>query len=113
MTLWVLDHDNTTSMTRHADKDPTILTLKYRTSYATPRLTLSIRHFFFAGEMLGPVLVSVHNIGFYQRLMSDLRRAIGAGSFDEFVRSDPRCRFGPSSGVIEMVRAEKSDESIQ
>ena len=39
----------------------------------------AIRHFFFAGEMLGPVLASVHNIRFYQRLMSDLRRAIGEG----------------------------------
>ncbi|MEO6435841.1 MAG: tRNA guanosine(34) transglycosylase Tgt, partial [Tepidisphaeraceae bacterium] len=44
----------------------------------------AIRHFFFAGEMLGPVLASVHNVRFYQRLMSDLRRAIGEGTFDAF-----------------------------
>lgn len=56
----------------------------------------AIRHFFFAGEMLGPILVSLHNIRFYQRLMSDIRRAIGAGTFDEFCRSDPRCRLGPT-----------------
>jgi queuine tRNA-ribosyltransferase len=73
----------------------------------------AIRHFFFAREMLGPVLVSVHNIGFYQRLMSDLRRAIGDGSFDEFVSSDPRCRLGPSSGVTETGRGEEPGESIQ
>ena len=30
----------------------------------------AIRHYFFAGEMLGPVLVSLHNIRFYQRLMA-------------------------------------------
>jgi len=56
----------------------------------------AIRHFFFAGEMLGPILVSLHNIRFYQRLMSDIRRAIGAGWFDEFRQTDPRCRLGPA-----------------
>ena len=55
----------------------------------------AIRHFFFAGEMLGPILASVHNIRFYQRLMSDLRRAISSGSLAEFQRVDPRCRLGP------------------
>jgi len=33
-----------------------------------------IRHYFFAGEMLGPILASVHNIRFYQRLMEDILR---------------------------------------
>jgi queuine tRNA-ribosyltransferase len=56
----------------------------------------AIRHFFFAGEMLGPILVSVHNVRFYQRLMADIRRSIGDGSFDTFARTDPRCWLGPS-----------------
>ena len=56
----------------------------------------AIRHFFFAAEMLGPILVSVHNIRFYQRLMEDIRRAIGAGRFGEFRRNDPRCLLGPA-----------------
>jgi queuine tRNA-ribosyltransferase len=56
----------------------------------------AIRHFFFAGEMLGPVLVSVHNIRFYQRLMADIRRSIAEGTFGSFVSGDPRCRLGPS-----------------
>ncbi|MDP9175587.1 MAG: tRNA guanosine(34) transglycosylase Tgt [Planctomycetota bacterium] len=56
----------------------------------------AIRHFFFAGEMLGPVLVSVHNIRFYQRLMADLRLAIVEGTFEAFCRLDPRCQLGPS-----------------
>ena len=56
----------------------------------------AIRHFFFAAEMLGPVLVSVHNMRFYQRFMADIRRAIGAGGFHDFVRRDPRCLLGPS-----------------
>ncbi len=56
----------------------------------------AIRHFFFAGEMLGPVLVSVHNMRFYQRLMADIRRSIGEGSFESFRAGDPRCRLGPA-----------------
>jgi queuine tRNA-ribosyltransferase len=55
----------------------------------------AIRHFFFAGEMLGPMLVSLHNLRFYQRLMSDIRRAIERGEFGAFVQSDPRARLGP------------------
>jgi queuine tRNA-ribosyltransferase len=54
----------------------------------------AIRHFFFAGEMLGPILVSVHNIRFYQRLMADIRQAIGQGRFDDFRRTDPRRLLG-------------------
>jgi queuine tRNA-ribosyltransferase len=55
----------------------------------------AIRHFFFAAEMLGPVLVSVHNIRFYQRLMADARRSIAEGNFERFQRTDPRCSLGP------------------
>ena len=59
----------------------------------------AIRHFFFAAEMLGPVLVSVHNIRFYQRLMADIRRAIGEGRFSQWRQSDPRAALGPAEGV--------------
>ncbi len=41
----------------------------------------AIRHFFNVGEMLGPILLSLHNITFYQRLMSEIRRRIGDRSF--------------------------------
>jgi queuine tRNA-ribosyltransferase len=57
----------------------------------------AIRHFFFAGEMLGPVLVSVHNMRFYQRLMADVRLAIEEGRFAQFRGADLRCRLAPSS----------------
>ena len=56
----------------------------------------AIRHFFFAGEMLGPVLVSVHNIRFYQRLMADVRQSIRDGRFEQFRKTDPRCLLGPA-----------------
>ncbi|MDB5327787.1 MAG: queuine tRNA-ribosyltransferase [Phycisphaerales bacterium] len=55
----------------------------------------AIRHFFFASEMLGPMLVSLHNTRFYQRLMADIRGAIQAGTFADFVANDPRSRQGP------------------
>lgn len=58
----------------------------------------AIRHFFFAGEMLGPILVSVHNVRFYQRLMADMRRAIELGTFEAFRANDPRCVIGPAAG---------------
>jgi queuine tRNA-ribosyltransferase len=56
----------------------------------------AIRHFFFAGEMLGPILLSLHNMWFYQRLMTDIRRSIREQTFDEFVKNDPRSRLGPA-----------------
>ena len=43
--------------------------------------TSYIRHLFLAGEMLGPMLASIHNLTFYQRLVSRLRGAIVAGKF--------------------------------
>ena len=58
----------------------------------------AIRHFFFASEMLGPILVSVHNIRFYQRLMADVRQSIREGRFAQFLADDPRCGLGPASG---------------
>ncbi len=35
-----------------------------------------LRHLFMAGEMLGPILVSLHNIAHFQRLMGDIRLAV-------------------------------------
>jgi queuine tRNA-ribosyltransferase len=70
----------------------------------------AIRHFFFAGEMLGPILVSLHNIRFYQRLMADVRWAIGGGDFENFRRTDPRCRLGPAGGQESGVRNPESAE---
>ncbi|MCP4258528.1 MAG: tRNA guanosine(34) transglycosylase Tgt [Planctomycetes bacterium] len=46
----------------------------------------SLRHFFNSGEMLGPILVSLHNITFYQRLMSRIRKAIKSSNFTEWAK---------------------------
>jgi queuine tRNA-ribosyltransferase len=44
-----------------------------------------LRHLFMAQEMLGPVLVSIHNLTYYQRLLSDARAAIAADRFASFL----------------------------
>jgi len=41
----------------------------------------AIRHFFNCGEMLGPILLSLHNLRFYQRLMRTIRRQIDQARF--------------------------------
>ena len=43
-----------------------------------------LRHLFVAGEMLGPVLVSLHNLAYYQQLMRELRLAIRGDRTGEF-----------------------------
>jgi queuine tRNA-ribosyltransferase len=40
-----------------------------------------IRHLFVVGEALGPRLLTLHNVRFYQRLMQGIRAAIGQGEF--------------------------------
>ncbi len=35
-----------------------------------------LRHLFMAGEMLGPILVTLHNLRYFQRFMARIRRAI-------------------------------------
>jgi queuine tRNA-ribosyltransferase len=43
-----------------------------------------LRHLFQAREMLGPILASIHNLTYYQRLMAEARAAIEADCFAEF-----------------------------
>ncbi|MBX3424388.1 MAG: tRNA guanosine(34) transglycosylase Tgt [Pirellulales bacterium] len=43
-----------------------------------------LRHLFQAGEMLGPILASIHNLTYYQRLMAEARAAIEADAYAEF-----------------------------
>jgi queuine tRNA-ribosyltransferase len=44
----------------------------------------AVRHFFNCGEMLGPILTSVHNLRFYQRLMTKIRNTIGKNEFADW-----------------------------
>ncbi len=43
-----------------------------------------IRHLFRAGEMLGPIILSLHNLAYYQRLMRQAREAIANDCFLDF-----------------------------
>lgn len=44
----------------------------------------AIRHFFQVGEMLGPMLVSLHNLRFFTRFFARIRDAIAAGRLGEY-----------------------------
>jgi queuine tRNA-ribosyltransferase len=44
-----------------------------------------LRHLFQANEMLGPMLLSLHNLTYYQRLMESARRAIAEDRWAAFV----------------------------
>ena len=43
-----------------------------------------LHHLFLADEMLGPTLLSLHNVAFYCRLMAEIRQAIRARGFAEY-----------------------------
>ena len=57
-----------------------------------------IRHLFTANEMLGPILLSIHNITYFQRLLADARSAISAGQFEEFCVKKLWAWLGPEEG---------------
>ena len=57
-----------------------------------------IRHLFLAGEMLGPILASIHNLTFYQRLVARLREAIVAGRLAETARELHAAMATPEQG---------------
>ncbi len=58
-----------------------------------------LHHLVRAGEILGAMLMTEHNLAFYQRLMADLRAAIEAGTLSEF-----------ANGFRAQYRREKSGE---
>jgi queuine tRNA-ribosyltransferase len=44
-----------------------------------------LHHLFRCDEMLGPVLLTTHNLHYYQSLMAGLRSAIADGRLDDMV----------------------------
>ena len=46
----------------------------------------ALRHFFNVGEMLGPILLSIHNLRFYQRLMNRIMQALEKGFFERWAK---------------------------
>lgn len=53
----------------------------------------ALRHFFKYNEMLGPILLSLHNLSFYQRLMAQIRQKIETNEFAAWAETElPRYR---------------------
>jgi queuine tRNA-ribosyltransferase len=60
-----------------------------------------LRHLFNADEILGPRLVTYHNLYFYHNLMAATRRAIAEGSFNEFKEDFIKAyKPGPNGGKL-------------
>jgi queuine tRNA-ribosyltransferase len=57
-----------------------------------------LRHLDKCGEMLGPMLATIHNLHYYQDLMRDLRTAIDARRLGDFVAAF-RARMGAEEGA--------------
>jgi queuine tRNA-ribosyltransferase len=55
-----------------------------------------LRHLDKCGEMLGPMLATIHNLHYYQDLMRGLREAIGVRRLGDFVAEFHRLRGGGS-----------------
>jgi queuine tRNA-ribosyltransferase len=53
-----------------------------------------LRHLFQADEMLGPMLVSLHNVSYFMRLMTEIRQAIAGGTLQAYA-ADTLRRLGP------------------
>jgi len=58
--------------------------------------------------MLGPILVSLHNISYYQRLMSRIRTQIENGTFDRWAdafvekhKNEESCKPAIDEGMIQ------------
>jgi len=51
-----------------------------------------LRHLVKCGEILGPRLATIHNLHYYQRLMSDIRTAIATGTLPQMV-ADVRAAY--------------------
>jgi len=48
-----------------------------------------LRHLFSVDEMLGPILVSLHNLRYFQRFMADVRATIATDQWDDLLRRYP------------------------
>ncbi|MBO9726477.1 MAG: tRNA guanosine(34) transglycosylase Tgt [Novosphingobium sp.] len=57
-----------------------------------------LHHLVRSGEILGSMLMTEHNISFYQQLMQGMRDAIAAGAFAQFAADFRRDYFGGRDG---------------
>lgn len=66
-------------------RDPRPLQANLATAYAHLSRAY-LRHLFQAGEMMGPILLSLHNLAYYQQLMRQAQDAISEDCFMDFYR---------------------------
>ena len=53
-----------------------------------------LNHLVRAGEMLGPILLTLHNLHYYQDLMADLRKAIAEGRLERYAAAFEQAQVG-------------------
>lgn len=70
---------------RHAD-DPRPLDERLDCPASRDYSRAYLHHLIKNGEILGMMLLTWHNVAYYQKLMADMRAAIGAGEFSAFMR---------------------------
>jgi queuine tRNA-ribosyltransferase len=59
-----------------------------------------LHHLFRAGEILGPMLLTWHNLTYYQSLMRGMREAIAAGRLAEYAAA-ARAGWDPSADLVQ------------
>ena len=69
-----------------------------------------LRHLFMAEEMLGPILVSAHNIRHFQRFLLDIRHAIGHNAWSGLAERWPVAFTPPRPGSTSSTRLVAADE---
>ena len=64
-----------------------------------------LRHLFMSREMLGPILLTAHNLTYYQRLLNEIRNAIAENRFLEFYKTKRAAwlNFGPTAQTDAMM----------
>jgi queuine tRNA-ribosyltransferase len=61
----------------------------------------TLRHLFMAGEMLGPTLVTIHNLRFFSQFMAAIRAAIAAGDLAEKTNAWLAAMYPPDTPAAE------------
>ena len=84
---------------RHLD-DPRLLDEQCRCIACTRYGRAYLHHLFRGEEMLGPMLLTAHNLQYYQDLMKDLRAAIETRTLENFVAA---FHEGQARGDIEAI----------
>jgi queuine tRNA-ribosyltransferase len=68
-----------------------------------------LRHLFQAGEMLGPILLTLHNLTYYQRLVAQARAAISADCYVSFM-AEKTARWAQSRSSPDAAMAPGQDD---